>query len=614
MPFIVEKTDACPASRPWGVFTETAHGSGKSQGRPHGCFATKTGARQQQKALYANVPDARSEPVPPPNLRDGSGKKRCENCKMFWRENEERTAGKCWGYNNFGVRTDQVCDSFDPETTESKSDPGTSEVPMDPTTILDAPRLQTAIASLARAGSSHDEERRALIERARVLGHSDLLPDNWQIDGTLVNRDGVWETDEQRETYENLRVALCDAVQDYVEDMDGCYYGFVQDFDESRVYFQAGGALYAASYSVEAGGPVTISDAARVRPVTSYVPAERSEEDRAAERKRRHPRIARTLEYRREKAEALSRGDRRRADPRPSGATLELRAENPETGVRVLRSYASLFNTPYTIRGSSHRYEERVLPGAFKRSLSQSPDVVLRVNHLGPPLAATWNETLRLGEDERGLWYEADLQVGADPEAKSVAAKIERGDMRESSFAFRCLDDDWSDDFSQRGVREASLDRGDVSVVTFGASRATGEFMLLRSEEQIVEALRDLGFEHFLDALVDWRNYTLLPQEQRIGKVLSSESMETLRQILGLVANADDSIDEAEEMLSDLMGVPNPDEDDGEESEESGTVTASEQLAHVGRTAPAMTQRSEAPLLIPNDTDDLRFDLARSAM
>lgn len=59
MPFIVVKSDQCPASKPYGVFTESKQGSGEPTGSPHGCHATAAEARQQQKAMYANVPEAK---------------------------------------------------------------------------------------------------------------------------------------------------------------------------------------------------------------------------------------------------------------------------------------------------------------------------------------------------------------------------------------------------------------------------------------------------------------------------------------------------------------------------------------------------------------------------
>jgi hypothetical protein len=126
-----------------------------------------------------------------------------------------------------------------------------------------------------------------------------------------------------------------------------------------------------------------------------------------------------------------------------------------------------------------------------------------------------------------------------------------------------------------------------VAVVTFGASRATAKHITLRSEEALDE-LRDLGGEAFLRAMIEWRDYTLIPKEDRGGKVLSSDSLVVLTRVLGLIADADEAVDEAQPLLADLMGVPNPDEDEDEKSEggnngPKGNVTSAEQTQHVGR-------------------------------
>lgn len=64
MPFVVEHrdataADACPAGRPWGVYTQPEPG-GPGSGAPHGCHASEEAAKAQQRALYANVDEARS--------------------------------------------------------------------------------------------------------------------------------------------------------------------------------------------------------------------------------------------------------------------------------------------------------------------------------------------------------------------------------------------------------------------------------------------------------------------------------------------------------------------------------------------------------------------------
>jgi HK97 family phage prohead protease len=54
-------------------------------------------------------------------------------------------------------------------------------------------------------------------------------------------------------------------------------------------------------------------------------------------------------------------------------------------------------------------------------------------------LGATHSGTLRLSQDQRGLFYEIDL-----PETRAdVGELVERGDMTGSSFAFQTYEDDW---------------------------------------------------------------------------------------------------------------------------------------------------------------------------
>ena len=158
-------------------------------------------------------------------------------------------------------------------------------------------------------------------------------------------------------------------------------------------------------------------------------------------------------------------------------SVIEVRDEGG-TGPIVLTSYASVFNSPYKIRGGAYHFTERVLPGAFTTTLAQRPDVVFRLEHSGPPLARTTNGTLTLAQDAMGLRYEARLDR-SDPDVQSLVPKVRSGAYSESSFAFRCIRDSWSDDRSERSMIELDLDRGDVSAVTFGASPATGQHMTM---------------------------------------------------------------------------------------------------------------------------------------
>ena len=50
--------------------------------------------------------------------------------------------------------------------------------------ILNRTDLEHAIRAVGRAGGSHDLVRRYIIRRAKALGLSNLIPDNWSADGS----------------------------------------------------------------------------------------------------------------------------------------------------------------------------------------------------------------------------------------------------------------------------------------------------------------------------------------------------------------------------------------------------------------------------------------------
>src|ERR1022692_465434 len=113
--------------------------------------------------------------------------------------------------------------------------------------------------------------------------------------------------------------------------------------------------------------------------------------------------------------------------------------------------YASVTGRGYEVGD----FEETIARGAFKRTLSESPDVVLTINHGDGgqlPLARTKSGTLTLTEDTRGLRVDADLN-SRDPDVQALMPKLERHDVDEMSLAFRVTDQTWSEDYSQRAIR-----------------------------------------------------------------------------------------------------------------------------------------------------------------
>lgn len=147
----------------------------------------------------------------------------------------------------------------------------------------------------------------------------------------------------------------------------------------------------------------------------------------------------------------------------------------------TIRGYAALFNTPSQDLGG---FVESILPGAFDDVMKRGTDVVALYNH--EPMYLLGREsagTLRLSVDERGLRYEIDA-----PESRAdVVEAIERGEVRGSSFAFRCKGDGekWSRTQDGRQLREIRAVDGlfDVGPVLKPAYTATEAFVSRRALE-----------------------------------------------------------------------------------------------------------------------------------
>jgi len=159
---------------------------------------------------------------------------------------------------------------------------------------------------------------------------------------------------------------------------------------------------------------------------------------------------------------------------------IELR-DTSDGGLRFT-GYASTTETPYEVGD----FTETVARGAFKRTLAESPDVVLLVNHEGLPLARTKSGTLSLAEDSRGLRVDADLDV-ARSDVQNLAHAMKRGDIDQMSFAFRVTDQEWNDDYSKRMIKSVTIHRGDVSIVTQGANPATTSTISRWADEVLEE-------------------------------------------------------------------------------------------------------------------------------
>jgi HK97 family phage prohead protease len=455
--------------------------------------------------------------------------------------------------------------------------------------IVDEVDVKRAVRAICRGDVTHNSARAYVAKRASAIKLAQLVPENWAADGSLKETKGAWSNLEQRDTANDVFRALEGAVQDKYCLEDGDYYYsrwsvWVKDWyggggedDPWTVVFFAGEDEYATTFTYDDDQKIVLSDEPiKVRPVTTYIERAKQHGETPVE-KRRKPSLENTIAMR--KARMPKRGEREiRTVPIQQ---LELRegevftkASEDSEGRALLRfvGYASVFDQRYGVG----MYEEVITRGAFKRSLaSKDLDCVLRMEHVDLPLARTTGivtlsdgteqATLTLSEDTKGLRVEALLDP-EDPDVQRLAPKMRRQDLNEMSFAFRCMDDAWSEDYGIRTVKTAEIHRGDVSIVTYGASPTTSS--TLRSEEALV-TIRSAGPAGLIDAFTEWRDHTLLSREARAGKTLSSSTMETLTSVLDLVASADEAVDAAQPLLADLMGVPNPDDtDDGEDDED----------------------------------------------
>lgn len=151
-------------------------------------------------------------------------------------------------------------------------------------------------------------------------------------------------------------------------------------------------------------------------------------------------------------------------------ASFEVRGK--PGSIVTLQGYASVYEQSYEMWDMFGPYVEVVRRGAGARTLSANPATQLLLNHAGLSMAYTRAGTLRLSEDERGLLVSADVNTTRG-DVRDLVTAIEDGNVNEMSFAFRITDQTWSPDYDHREILEYNLDRGDVSVVNFGANPAT---------------------------------------------------------------------------------------------------------------------------------------------
>ena len=182
-------------------------------------------------------------------------------------------------------------------------------------------------------------------------------------------------------------------------------------------------------------------------------------------------------------------------------------------GQRQIVGHAAVFNQLSENLGG---FRERIFQGAFKKTI-QEADVRGLMNHdKNLILGRTKSGTLRLREDDVGLWFEIDTPNTSY--ANDLHVSIDRGDIDQASFSFSIIrgeidENEKSGDLRIYNLREAQL--YDVSPVTFPAYPQTDVsanslnnmeirlrhgLPLLDEDKQIMERLSNLFKEHLSSA------------------------------------------------------------------------------------------------------------------
>jgi HK97 family phage prohead protease len=207
---------------------------------------------------------------------------------------------------------------------------------------------------------------------------------------------------------------------------------------------------------------------------------------------------------------------------------LEARALDADGKPSHIIGYASSFGNLSRKLGGD--FVERVMPTAFEAAQSEGwPDVVCRYNHKDDYLlGTTLGGTLQLMTDAVGLKY--DVLV---PEHRSdVMELVARGDVQYSSFAFRCIEDDWQESSFGYPMRSLhSLELIDVAPVQnpayFDTTAKVG-----RSMDELEGAIRSLARFKSADpdeirSMMEDGNLKKLFKKSKKNKKVEAEPVET---------------------------------------------------------------------------------------
>jgi len=160
-------------------------------------------------------------------------------------------------------------------------------------------------------------------------------------------------------------------------------------------------------------------------------------------------------------------------------AKVEIRAasSSSELGFTGL---ASAYESPYVMYDFFGPYTEIVSQGAGAQSLANPDlDVPLVLQHdslrriASTTIPAGEVGALSLSETGEGLQVDAPKLDAGDADVSYIVPKLQSGLINEMSFMFMITSGQWSPDYEEFRINSYDIDRGDVSIVGYGANPAT---------------------------------------------------------------------------------------------------------------------------------------------
>ena len=249
-----------------------------------------------------------------------------------------------------------------------------------------------------------------------------------------------------------------------------------------------------------------------------------------------------------------------------SRSRVEVRGALDGAGPLVFEGMASVTGQFYEMWDWAGPYLEQVHVGAFGETLAASPDVPLVLDHQSSArLARTGNPVspLMLSEvtdgEVTGLHTLAPSLQRDNPFVARIVPLLSSGLIDEMSFRFQITSGRWSDDWSEYHIHAVDIDRGDVSIVGFGANPLTAGSGLRSLDRAAARAVvrRDLTRMAQSRALTAADQATLTAL---LVQIAASDAV--LDPICEALCAADDVLDVAAATLSGLLGLPNPDPED----------------------------------------------------